>query len=85
MNFIDKIKKIFNIRKESQKMTVTKETLIGDILDFDVETARFFFEIGMHCLGCPSASGETVEEACAVHGVDADELIAKINMFLGNK
>ena len=66
-------------------MVVTKESLVGQVLDYDVNTAEFFFEIGMHCLGCPSASGETVEEACAVHGVDADELIAKINMFLGNK
>jgi len=66
-------------------MTVTKQTLIGDILDFDVETAQFFFEIGMHCLGCPSASGETVEEACAVHGVDADELVDKINNYLAQK
>ena len=63
-------------------MVVTKETLIGDILDFDVETARFFFEIGMHCLGCPSARGESIEMACAVHGTDADELVAKINAYL---
>ncbi len=64
---------------------ITKDTIIADVLKLDPETAPFFLEIGMHCLGCPSASGETVEEACAVHGVDADELIAKINMFLGNK
>ena len=64
---------------------ITKDTSIADVLKIDPETAPFFLEIGMHCLGCPSASGETVEEACAVHGVDADELIAKINMFLGNK
>ena len=64
-------------------MTVTKDTLIGDILDFDVETAQFFFEIGMHCLGCPSARGESIADACAVHGTDADELIKKINDFLG--
>lgn len=64
---------------------ITKDTIIADVLKIDPETAPFFLEIGMHCLGCPSASGETVEEACAVHGVDADELIAKINMFLGNK
>ena len=85
MNFIDKIKKIFNIRKESQKMTVTKETLIGDILDFDVETARFFFEIGMHCLGCPHSRGESIAEACAVHGTNADELVKKINEHLASK
>ena len=63
-------------------MKVTKQTLIGDILDFDVETAQFFFEIGMHCLGCPSARGESIEQACAVHGTDADALVEKINAFL---
>lgn len=63
-------------------MKVTKETLIGDILDHEVETAQFFFEIGMHCLGCPHSRGESIEEACAVHGTDADELVAKINAYL---
>ena len=66
-------------------MTVTKETLIGDILDYDVETARFFFEIGMHCLGCPHSRGESIAEACAVHGTDADALVKKINDHLAAK
>jgi len=66
-------------------MTVTKETLIGDILDFDVETAKFFFEIGMHCLGCPHSRGESIAEACEVHGTNADELVAKINEYLASK
>ena len=70
---------------EEIQMKVTKETLIGDILDFDVECAKFFFEIGMHCLGCPHSRGESIEEACAVHGTDADELCKKINEHLGNK
>ena len=64
-------------------MVVTKDTLIGDILDFDVNCAKFFFEIGMHCLGCPSARGESIEMACAVHGTDPDALIAKINGAIG--
>ena len=67
------------------KMKVTKETLIGDILDFDVETAQFFFEIGMHCLGCPHSRGESIEDACLVHGTDADALVNKINEFLESK
>ena len=58
-------------------MKVTKESIIGDVLDFDVDTAQFFFAIGMHCLGCPAARGETIEQACAVHGTDADELVVK--------
>ena len=66
-------------------MEVTKKTLIGDVLDFDPETAQFFFEIGMHCLGCPHSRGERVEDACAVHETDADALIAKINAHFANK
>ena len=65
--------------------TVTKDMIIRDVLAVDVSTAQFLFEIGMHCLGCPSASGETLEEACAVHGADVDALIAKINEHLANK
>ena len=63
-------------------MKVTKTTLIGDILDFDVETAKFFFEIGMHCLGCPHSRGESIEDACFVHGTDAEALVNKLNDFL---
>ena len=66
-------------------MTVTKNTLIGDVLDFDVETARFFFEIGMHCLGCPHSRGESIADACQVHGTNADELVKKINDYLASK
>ena len=66
-------------------MKVTKETLIGAILDHDVNTAKFFFEIGMHCLGCPHSRGESIEDACKVHGTNADELVAKINAYLASK
>ena len=66
-------------------MTVTKQSVIGDVLDHDIDTAKFFFEIGMHCLGCPASRGETIEEARAVHGTDADELVKKINEFLTAK
>ena len=65
-------------------MKVTRNSIIGDILDFEPETAQFFFEIGMHCLGCPASRGETVAQACEVHGTDADKLIEKINALLGN-
>ena len=64
-------------------MEVTKDTIIGDILDFDGETAKFFLEIGMHCLGCAMAHGETLEQACAVHGIDVDALVQQINDVLG--
>ena len=61
---------------------VTKDMIIGEILDLDETTAPFFLEMGMHCLGCPSARGETLEQACAVHGVNVDELVGKINEHL---
>lgn len=63
---------------------ITKDTIIGDILDIAPETAPIFLSIGMHCLGCPSSRGETVEEACMVHGVDVDELLSKINASVGS-
>jgi len=64
---------------------ITKDMLIGDILEADSGTAMFFFEMGMHCLGCPASRGETVEEACAVHGVSVDALIERINEYLASK
>ena len=61
-------------------MKITKETLIGDILEFNAEaTAPFFLNMGMHCLGCPASRNESVEEACAVHGVDAETLVGQLN------
>ena len=66
-------------------MQITKQSIIGDVLDYDVETAQFFFEIGMHCLGCPHSRGESIEDACFVHGTNADELVAKINEYLASK
>ena len=63
---------------------VSKDTIIGDILDLNSDTAQYFFEIGMHCLGCPASRSETLEEACMVHGVDADELLGKINALLAS-
>ena len=68
--------------KSGDVKVVTKKTVIGDVLAMDLQTAQFFLEIGMHCLGCPSASGETIEEACMVHDTDADLLVEKINAFL---
>ena len=64
---------------------ITKNTIIGDILDIDASLAPYFLEIGMHCLGCPSARSETVEQACRVHDVYADELVKKLNAALAEK
>ena len=66
-------------------MKVTKDSIIGDVLDAAPDTAVFFLEIGMHCLGCPASRGESIEQACEVHGTDADELIKKINAHLAKK
>ena len=54
-------------------------TIIGDILDIAPETAPLFMAIGMHCLGCPASRGETVEEACMVHGIEVEELLEELN------
>ena len=62
---------------------ITKKSTIGEVLNMNIETARFFMEIGMHCHGCPASQGESIEEACMVHGTNADELVAKLNAFLG--
>lgn len=59
---------------------VTKETMIGELLAINAEAAApVLLSIGMHCLGCPSSQMETIEEAAAVHGIDADELVATLN------
>ena len=63
-------------------MTITKDTIIGDILNIAPQTAPLFLSIGMHCLGCPASRGETVEQACMVHGVDCDDLLAKVNALI---
>ena len=62
---------------------VTKDTIIAEALQICPDSAELFMEIGMHCLGCPASQGESIEEACMVHGTNADELVAKLNAFLG--
>ena len=67
------------------KMKITKDSIIGDVLALDPGCGELFLEIGMHCLGCPSARGESIADACMVHGTDADALVKKLNDFLANK
>lgn len=64
---------------------VTKDMIIRDILALDPGCAKFLLDIGMHCLGCPSASGESLEMACMVHGADVDKLVADLNSYLEDK
>ena len=61
---------------------VTKDTMIGDLLRIDAGVAPILMSIGMHCLGCPSSQGESIEEAAMVHGIDADLLTEKLNAIL---
>ena len=58
---------------------IEKTTKIGELLEIAPEKAEILLEVGMHCLGCPASQAETLEEACAVHGIDVDELLAKLN------
>lgn len=64
---------------------ITKDSLIGDVLELDEGTAQYFLDMGMHCLGCPSARGESIEQACAVHGADVEKLVSNINQYLSDK
>ena len=61
---------------------ITKDTIIGSVLDIAPQAAPLFLAIGMHCLGCPSSRNETVEEACMVHGIECDPFLAQLNHFL---
>ena len=61
---------------------VSKDMLIGQLLQIDANIAPILMRAGMHCLGCPSSQMESLEEAAMVHGIDADLLIAKINALL---
>lgn len=63
-------------------MEISKNSIIGDVLDNHPETAQLFLSIGMNCLGCPASRGETIEEACYVHGADADKLVEALNSAL---
>jgi len=61
---------------------ITKDTTIADVLEINKGTAPIFISAGMHCLGCPSASNESIEQACLVHGIDTDTLVDELNKFL---
>ena len=64
---------------------VTKDMIINDIIEIDQAIVPILMASGMHCVGCPSARGESLEEACFVHGMDADQVVSQINEFLANK
>ena len=64
---------------------ITKQTLIGEMLQMDMGIAAILMAAGMHCVGCPSSAMESLEEACMVHGMDADQVLKRINDHLANK
>ncbi len=66
-------------------MEITKQTTMGDMLDFEPGIAYVLMQSGMHCVGCPSSIGESLEEACMVHGLDSDEVLNSIQEFLALK
>ena len=66
-------------------MTVTKQMSIGQVLNMDRGTARIFMEFGMHCLGCPHATAESLADACAAHGANVDKLVEKLNAYFAEK
>ena len=65
-------------------MEINKKMTIEEIINVDMGSAAILMASGMHCLGCVMASGESLEQACGVHGIDCDALVAKINEYLAN-
>ena len=68
--------------ERKMKMEITKETTMGEMLEYDRGIAYVLMQSGMHCVGCPSSIHETLEEACIVHGLDAEEVLKSIREFL---
>jgi hybrid cluster-associated redox disulfide protein len=67
------------------QMRITKQTTMGEMLQYDIGIAQVLMESGMHCIGCPSSVGESLEMACMVHGIDADEVLRSIHEYLEQK
>ncbi len=66
-------------------VNITKEMTMGELLSIDRGVAVVLMNAGMHCIGCPSSIGESLEEACMVHGIEIDELLKNINEYFANK
>ncbi|MBQ8147550.1 MAG: DUF1858 domain-containing protein [Lachnospiraceae bacterium] len=64
---------------------ITKDMIIADIIAVDPGNAAILMAAGMHCIGCPASQGESLEDACAVHGMNADEVLIQINDYLAKK
>ncbi len=66
-------------------MEITVDTTMGEMLEYDMGIAYVLMQSGMHCVGCPSSIGESLAEACAVHGLDPDTVLAEINAYLASR
>ena len=66
-------------------VNITQELTMGEVLSIDRGVAVVLMNAGMHCIGCPSSIGESLEEACMVHGIEVDELLKNINEYFANK
>lgn len=66
-------------------MEITKEMTIGEIIMIDEGLIEILLDSGMHCIGCPSAQGESLEEACVVHGLPVEPIVARLNAYLATK
>ena len=66
-------------------MTINKDMLIGELVQMDELIPQMLMAAGMHCLGCPASQAESLEEACAVHGIDCDDLVSKMNEILATR
>ncbi len=66
-------------------MEITKKTTMGEMLNYDMGIAYILMQCGMHCVGCPSSIGESLEEACMVHGLDSDAVMKEIQNYLASK
>ena len=71
--------KLIDFKEDMSMAQITKDTLIGDILKINPNSVPILLNMGMHCLGCPSSQGETLEEACQVHGVDVESIVEELN------
>ena len=73
------------VKGKVKMMQVEKTMSLGEVLREDRGTARIFMEFGMHCLGCPCATAESLEDACAAHGANVDELVHQLNEYFAEK
>ena len=73
------------LKMEMSFLEITVKTTMGEMLEYDMGIAYILMQCGMHCVGCPSSIGESLEEACAVHGLNPDDVLEQINNYLENR